>query len=177
MSTSTTLRTSSRVGVLATVVLAVSGAAFAQTDPKPGFNLFSVEQDIEIGRQSAAQAERQLPLLRDASVERYLNAVARRLVDEAPGHRYPYQVKAVDASEINAFASREASCISTPAWSRPPAAKASSRVSSPTRSPTWPCGTARIRRQPAAQASWDPRWLLGRGENRGRIVRPVAASG
>jgi len=89
---------------VATVALAVSGAAFAQTDPKPGFNLFSVEQDIEIGRQSAAQAERQLPLIRDSSAERYLNAVARRLADEAPGHRYPYQVRAVDASEINAFA-------------------------------------------------------------------------
>jgi hypothetical protein len=42
--------------------------------------------------------------MEDTSVERYLNALARRLVDEAPGARYPYQVRAVDASEINAFA-------------------------------------------------------------------------
>jgi predicted Zn-dependent protease len=86
------------------ILVLCATAALAQTDPQPGFNLFSVEQDIEIGRQSAAQAERQLPVLQDASVERYLNSVARRLVDEAPGHRYPYQVRAVDASEINAFA-------------------------------------------------------------------------
>ena len=34
--------------------------SFAQTNVKPGFNLFSPEQDIEIGRQSAAEVERQI---------------------------------------------------------------------------------------------------------------------
>jgi Zn-dependent protease with chaperone function len=75
----------------------------AQADPRPGFNLFSVQQDIEIGRQSAAQAERELPVMRDAALERYLNDVARRLVAVAPGARYPYRVRAVDSSDINAF--------------------------------------------------------------------------
>ena len=75
----------------------------AQADPRPGFNLFSVQQDIEIGRQSAAQAERELPVIRDASLERYLNDVAQRLVAVAPGARYPYRVRAVDSSDINAF--------------------------------------------------------------------------
>ncbi len=78
-------------------------AALAQEDPRPGFNLFSVQQDIEIGRQSAAQAERELPVIRDASLERYLNDVAQRLVAVAPGARYPYRVRAVDSSDINAF--------------------------------------------------------------------------
>jgi len=75
----------------------------AQADPRPGFNLFTVQQDIEIGRQSAAQAERELPVIRDASLERYLNDVAHRLVAVAPGARYPYRVRAVDLSDINAF--------------------------------------------------------------------------
>ncbi|MGH7711572.1 MAG: M48 family metallopeptidase, partial [Gemmatimonadaceae bacterium] len=69
-----------------------------------GFNLFSVEQDIEIGRQSAAEAERQLPLLNDRPVNSYLNNVIQRLATHAPGARYPYQIKAVNATEINAFA-------------------------------------------------------------------------
>ena len=102
MSSSITRRTCPRVGLLATLVL-VSGAAFAETDPKPGFNLFSVEQDIEIGRQSAAEAERQLPILRDASVERYLNTVVRAWSARLPGARYPYRVRAVNAADINAF--------------------------------------------------------------------------
>jgi predicted Zn-dependent protease len=105
MAASATLRTRDRIAGIATLAMVLScAAAFAQTDPKPGFNLFTVEQDVDIGRQSAAEAERQLPVMEDASVERYLNAVVRRLADEAPGARFPYQVRAVDATEINAFA-------------------------------------------------------------------------
>lgn len=74
-----------------------------ESGAKPGFNIFSVEQDIEIGRQSAAEAERQLPLLRDRNVDRYLNQIIGRLAAEAPGAHYPYQIKAVNAAEINAF--------------------------------------------------------------------------
>jgi hypothetical protein len=69
----------------------------------PGFNLFSVEQDVEIGRQSAVEAERQLPMLNDRNVDRYLNKIVEKLAAQAPGARYPYTIKAVNASEINAF--------------------------------------------------------------------------
>jgi beta-barrel assembly-enhancing protease len=97
----------SRLAVQSTVVLVAlvfsAGLAPAQEDPRPGFNLFTVQQDIEIGRQSAAEAERQLPVLRDASLERYLNEVARSLIAHAPGAKYPYRVRAVDSAEINAF--------------------------------------------------------------------------
>ncbi len=71
--------------------------------PTPGFNLFSVQQDVEIGRQSAVEAERQLPLLRDRNVDRYLNKIVSKLAAKAPGARYPYAIKAVNSSEINAF--------------------------------------------------------------------------
>jgi Zn-dependent protease with chaperone function len=80
--------------------LAVPAAA---SRPTPGFNLFSVEQDIEIGRQSAVEAEKQLQLLRDRNVDRYLNQIISKLAAQAPGARYPYAIKAVNASEINAF--------------------------------------------------------------------------
>ena len=72
--------------------------------PTPGFNLFSVEQDVEIGRQSAVEAERQLPMLNDRNVDRYLNKIVSNLAAQAPGARYPYAIKAVNAAEINAFA-------------------------------------------------------------------------
>jgi len=77
---------------------------FAQTRIKPGFNLFSVAQDREIGRQSAVEAESQLPILNDRSIEAYVNAVGKRLAAVAPGADYPYQFKVVNASDINAFA-------------------------------------------------------------------------
>jgi len=89
---------------LVAVVAAAEGVSFAQTKIKPGFNLFSVDQDKEIGQKSAAEAERQLPILHDRTVEAFVNAVGKRLAAAAPGADYPYQFKVVNASDINAFA-------------------------------------------------------------------------
>jgi Zn-dependent protease with chaperone function len=88
--------------VLSTVLTA--GTIMAQTRIRPGFNLFSVDQDQEIGRKSAAEAERQLPILGDRSTEQYVNAIGKRLAGVAPGADYPYQFKVVNVSDINAFA-------------------------------------------------------------------------
>jgi len=64
--------------------------AGAQTKPAtPGFNLFSVEQDVEIGRQSAVQAERQLPMLKNRNVDRYLNKIVTKLAAQAPARAIP----------------------------------------------------------------------------------------
>lgn len=79
-------------------------SVMAQTRIRPGFNLFSVQQDQEIGRQSAAEAEQQLPILNDRSTDLYINAIGKRLADVAPGADYPYGYKVVNASDINAFA-------------------------------------------------------------------------
>jgi predicted Zn-dependent protease len=97
-----TLRSRLACAVLAAGLLAPAAPLPAQ-DVDPGFNLFSVEQDVEIGRQSAAEAEKQLPMLGDRSVDRYVGDVLERLAAEAPGARYPYQVKVVNATDVNAF--------------------------------------------------------------------------
>jgi len=81
-----------------------AGSALAQTPVKAGFNLFSAEQDVEIGKQSAVEAERQLPLLGHSSAERYVDAIGRRLAAVAPGPKFPYSFKVVNAADINAFA-------------------------------------------------------------------------
>ena len=90
--------------VAATLVGLWTAPAFAQTPVKAGFNLFSPEQDVEIGRQSAAQAERQLPVLGRSSAERYVDAIGRRLAAVAPGPKFPYSFQVVNAADINAFA-------------------------------------------------------------------------
>ena len=88
-----------------TLVLCAPLVARAATSrATPGFNLFSVEQDVEIGRQSAVEAERQLPMLNNRNVDGYLNRIISKLAAQAPGARYPYAIKAVNASAINAFA-------------------------------------------------------------------------
>jgi beta-barrel assembly-enhancing protease len=91
-------------GAALAVLLASAGTAAAQTQVKPGFNIFSADQDVEIGRESAAQAERQLPILRDGRVEDYVDRIVADLAPHAPGPKFPYQAKVVNASDINAFA-------------------------------------------------------------------------
>ena len=100
----TTPRSRIVVCCLAMLMTLAAGSAVAQTQIKPGFNLFSAQQDQEIGRQSAAAAEQQLPILHDQSIEAYVAKIGKRLATVAPGAKYPYQFKVVNASDINAFA-------------------------------------------------------------------------
>jgi Zn-dependent protease with chaperone function len=95
-------RTARATGVALTCALLLV-QPLAADHVKPGFNLFSVEQDVEIGRQSAAEAERQLPLLRDSSSDRYVNDLVQSLARNAPGARYPYSIRVVNQNEINAM--------------------------------------------------------------------------
>jgi Zn-dependent protease with chaperone function len=71
--------------------------------PLGRFNLFTVGQDIQLGQQSAVEAEKQLPLLNVPRVDRYVNQIVQRLKRFAPGAQYPYAAKVVNAPEINAF--------------------------------------------------------------------------
>src|SRR3954453_23026050 len=76
----------------------------AQTKVNAGFNLFSPEQDVEIGQQSAQAAQQQLPMLNDAQVNAYVNRIGQRLAQNAGGPKFQYQFRVVNQSDINAFA-------------------------------------------------------------------------
>jgi predicted Zn-dependent protease len=89
--------------VLSAFAFTAAPAAYAH-DPKPGFNVFSAEQEVQLGRQAAADAERQLPMLNDRSVNNYVNTIVQRLARVAPFRDYPYQGRVVNSSDINAFA-------------------------------------------------------------------------
>ncbi len=89
------------------VVMTLAWAPVAQAERtrfKPGWNLFSPAQDVEVGRQVAQDAEKKLPIVNDSRVENYLNSLGRRLAAKAPGEKYPYQFKLVNDRAINAFA-------------------------------------------------------------------------
>ncbi|HEX6086280.1 MAG TPA: M48 family metallopeptidase [Thermoanaerobaculia bacterium] len=81
-----------------------AGVAEAQTKINPGWNMFSPQQDVEIGAQSASEAERQLPILNDREVENYVNSIGQRLAKNAGGPQFQYRFRVVNASDINAFA-------------------------------------------------------------------------
>lgn len=72
---------------------------------KPGFNLFSHDQDIQVGKESMAEVEKQVPLVKDARIESYVSTLGHRLVGFAPGNTdYPWTFKVMNSQDINAFA-------------------------------------------------------------------------
>ncbi|HEX9163009.1 MAG TPA: M48 family metallopeptidase, partial [Thermoanaerobaculia bacterium] len=91
------------VSLFAALIL-VSGVASAQTKIKEGWNLFSPQDDVQVGQQSAAEAEKQLPILNDQGVENYVNRIGQRLAQNAGGPQFQYRFRVVNASDINAFA-------------------------------------------------------------------------
>src|SRR5690349_4700661 len=97
------LRTAIFGGVLA---VAVAPGAFAQrTKLKPGWNLFSVQQDIVVGKQNAVQAAKQLPPCNAPKVDAYLTQLGMKLSAHLDTHgaQYPWEFHCVNDRAINAF--------------------------------------------------------------------------
>ncbi len=92
------------VAALIAVALMTPAVAGAQTRINPGFNLFSPTQDVEIGTASAAEADRQFPLVSDREIVAYVNKIGQRLAAQAGGPDFSYQFRVIDASDMNAFA-------------------------------------------------------------------------
>jgi len=91
------------IGIL--LILCLTPFVFGQrTQIERGWNLFSAQQDVELGEQVAQDAEKQLPMLNNTRVDDYLNRLGKRLASYAPYEKFPYQFKCVNDSSINAFA-------------------------------------------------------------------------
>jgi Zn-dependent protease with chaperone function len=71
-----------------------------------GFNLFKLQQDVQLGKENAAQIDKELPLVTDSQVLSYINDLGRRLASFAPNNNseYVWTFKVVNSSDINAFA-------------------------------------------------------------------------
>ena len=87
--------------------LAVAGAA-AQTLIKPPKNRYTPQQDVELGREAAAEVRQQYPIISDERIAKYLTGLGDRLVAAAPSELkepvYEYSFTPVNLKEINAFA-------------------------------------------------------------------------
>ena len=97
-----------RVVALACGLLAVAGSVWAQTAIKLPKNKYTVKQDVELGRQGAAEVRKQFPVIADERIQKYLTALGERLVAAAPAELkdplYEYSFTPVNMKEINAFA-------------------------------------------------------------------------
>ena len=79
--------------------------AFARdggTDSSHNFNLYSIEREIALGKQLAAELERQIKLADDPILSEYVNRIAQNLArnSEAP---LPIAVRIIESGDPNAF--------------------------------------------------------------------------
>lgn len=98
------MRTTHRITLF---VLILAGAAAAADGPrklKPGFNLFSKEQDIQLGKEAAGEIEKQLTVIDNAELNAYLQRIGSKLAATEEAGGYPYTFKLVQDKSINAFA-------------------------------------------------------------------------
>ena len=90
------------------LVTTMTVSSWAQTTIEPHKNSYKPEQDVQLGRQAAAEVRRQLPRLNDETTQRFVEDIGNRLVSaippnlEQPAFNYTFEV--VNLKEINAFA-------------------------------------------------------------------------
>ena len=80
----------------------------AQTQITPPKNKYTPEQDVQLGREAAAEVRREYPLINDERIDSYLDGLGRRLVAASPADlkhpAFEYSFTPVNLKDINAFA-------------------------------------------------------------------------
>ena len=85
---------SSRILTLAAVAaLLIAPLAEAQKPIKPGFNLFSKEQDIALGQEAAVEIEKEVEVVDDKELTKYIDDMGQRLAAALPGPGLPLHLQ------------------------------------------------------------------------------------
>jgi Peptidase family M48 len=94
-----------RVTLLALMLLSMTVLA-ERTRLRPGGpNIYSPADDVKLGQQVAAEAEKEFSLVTHRDVTAYVSALGQRLALKAPNeNKFPFSFKVVDDKQINAFA-------------------------------------------------------------------------
>ncbi|HEY8493827.1 MAG TPA: M48 family metalloprotease [Myxococcota bacterium] len=71
---------------------------------RPEITTMSPERETAIGRQAAAQVEREIGLVRDPELTAYVESIGRRLAAASPRKDVTYRFAVADMEEANAFA-------------------------------------------------------------------------
>ncbi len=95
-----------RIKIILIGLAVFSTALLAErTKLKPGRNVYSPQEDVELGREVAKDAEKQLALVNDSSANSYIGKLGSFLASKAPNeYKFPFYFKIVDDKSINAFA-------------------------------------------------------------------------
>jgi beta-barrel assembly-enhancing protease len=101
-------RRRTRIAAALTLSLTLTSFTVAQTKIVPPKNKYSVADDVKLGRDAAAQAKKELPMLNDDRVDDYVERIGERLAQAIPPEfrqpEFDYTFDVVNQKEINAFA-------------------------------------------------------------------------
>ena len=68
-----------------------------------GLNFYSLEHEIQLGKQLSSEVERQAKFINDPVVNEYVNRVGQNLVRNSDA-QVPFTIKVIDSDVVNAFA-------------------------------------------------------------------------
>src|SRR4051812_5091072 len=88
----------------ATLALPQKKAAPKQQEVKVQKTSLSRDQEIQLGKESAAEVERTMEVIRNPEIEAWLNQIGGQLAKQPQANAYPYYFKLVNDESINAFA-------------------------------------------------------------------------
>lgn len=86
------------------ILLAAMPLAAQPSQFRPGFNLFTRDQDIQLGKEAAAEIEKQVEIVDNPELNAYIRTIGSRLTAQPQADKYPYFFKVVNDPSINAFA-------------------------------------------------------------------------
>lgn len=93
-----------RATIVSVLLLALLGCVTTGPKGKKSLILISTSQEVEIGKQVAADVESKERVLDDAAVQSYVNRIGQDLVSVCDRKGLRYHFKVLDNDEINAFA-------------------------------------------------------------------------
>lgn len=97
------------------LILALPVVVLAQLQQlQPGWNLFSMQQDVQLGQEAAVEVERQVAVVHNRELDDYLNTILRKL-EQSPYARtlasdgsrsglFPFHIHVIYDKNVNAFA-------------------------------------------------------------------------
>jgi predicted Zn-dependent protease len=94
----------SKVRRLALALVVATGLAQAAKEIRPGWNLFSPEQDVQLGQEGVKEIEKEVQVVDDKQLTNYIADIGKRLAANSQAPDYPYSFKVVADDSINAFA-------------------------------------------------------------------------
>jgi predicted Zn-dependent protease len=94
------------LAVFVFVIAAAAAQTQGPTELKPGFNLFTKQQDIQLGQEAAAEVRKKSTLVKDPVLTEYVNEIGKRLAQsrEAKDSGFNFTFEVVADPAINAFA-------------------------------------------------------------------------